>query len=511
MVTEGQPISRDDINALISYAQLKLKKTYSVGKWLKKFNDIRRDAYENLVSGETITDHRLLTSGPWCIWSGNDMQGFYSDVFWVGEEEEGRVIKCTCNSPWSPNKGGLLSTETGAPGGWNGVRYKDPGLKKAKWEIKLGGDRPARFTLKALAELINLDSVIGALPSVTVDSNIPGLTHNVVNPDGVITYQPTCSVWFASDGIIPPGDYYIRMTVTDPVFSYYMDTLLTGYEYAVEGFAQIPHGGIHDSKRVIKMEAPAKPGEDELPFGIYIYQVYPRNPGPPPWKYRLEVGGIHYWQVTGSPTGRWFAKTQPINSREVQLQAYINPNTPPKPGPWAGPIYDFYRSINPAKEASKSQNPKIVNATPAVTYRIAYHNVQRDTDPVLPFSGYQWPFWYIRKVIVRKLPRVDPKSKIASQEAGPVEFSLGCFRNGVYEPFPGGGGSVDHGGAILDVYWPVFHQSPLVYQCSERLAIYAYVSWEHGRFGGTTWQNDITFPILAAHYNDTMKMLQLIE
>jgi hypothetical protein len=502
MVTEGQPISGDEVNALVAYAQTKLKKTYS-GKWLKKLNDIRRDAYEKL-SG--IDHYKLITSGPWGVLGGsNNLAGDYTDVFWIGPREEGRIIKSKSSGfTWLYNSYGS--------GGYNGVNYHNPNQKSARWEFWIGGDEGVIVRAGdhgiagiAVATVENYDKPpTTSPPSISVYTNIPGLNHSIVYVSG---FPDTYELRFNCDSKSAPGFYYIEITITDAIYSLQLDQLKFGIEVAVESTQQTPHGGINDYEKIVRMDAPKTPvaGVDldvPLPFGVFCYVWDSVKQSLKPY-HKLTTD---MWTVTGS-VGRWFAKTQPIRSREVQLQAYINPNTPPPPGPWYGPITDLYRTINPAKEESKATNPKILNATPAITYRIACHNCQRDTDPLLPFNGYQNPFWYIRKAVVRKLPVVDPKTKIASQSSSAVPFSLGCFRNGVYEPFPDGASSVGPGGATLDVIWPVFHQSPLVYQCTERLAVFAYVSWELGRFG----QGDITFPVLAAHYNDTMNMLQLIE
>lgn len=92
--------------------------------------------------------------------------------------------------------------------------------------------------------------------------------------------------------------------------------------------------------------------------------------------------------------------------------------------------------------------------------------------------------------------------------SGATSCQIGCIRNGSFVSF----GTFTVGGAV-NVLWPIFTNSPLVYVCSARLDIQAMF------FGGGTTQPPTTppapwgaigWPLLASYYNDINTLLGLI-
>ena len=85
-----------------------------------------------------------------------------------------------------------------------------------------------------------------------------------------------------------------------------------------------------------------------------------------------------------------------------------------------------------------------------------------------------------------------------------IQVTIGCMRNGAFVAF-----GVYATGQTVQVLWPVFTSDALVYQASERVDIQA-VAIGVGAAGVSIGLGNVSHPIAAAFYTDTVKLLDFV-
>jgi len=106
--------------------------------------------------------------------------------------------------------------------------------------------------------------------------------------------------------------------------------------------------------------------------------------------------------------------------------------------------------------------------------------------------------WWIYSVAINRLGTLNAKGLNVPQ-SGAVSVTIGCIRNGAFVAF-----GTYSTGQTATVLWPVFTSDALVYQCSERVDIQAVAIQVISVGAG------VSYPIIAAYYNDTVACLGLI-
>lgn len=170
-------------------------------------------------------------------------------------------------------------------------------------------------------------------------------------------------------------------------------------------------------------------------------------------------------------------------------------------------------------------------------YSIPIYPHYRDTDSVSlkPSRFTYWsqfvapssqPYWFIYRVRLNRIVPEDHATpdQLTMSGANPlfpsINVELGCLRNGVFLSFgtwPTGdwvrvptGEQDDDGQPITTphVLWPIFTQDALVYRAAERVDVQAELCAlpDQNTFGPA-----VGWPMVAAHYNDTLALLGLFQ
>lgn len=95
--------------------------------------------------------------------------------------------------------------------------------------------------------------------------------------------------------------------------------------------------------------------------------------------------------------------------------------------------------------------------------------------------------------------------------AAQVQVTIGCIRNGSFISF-----GTFNTGQTINVLWPIFTSDALVYQCSERIDVQAVAikspttTGIMGQIVFNSPDEQTSFPMAAAYYNDTESILNLL-
>lgn len=108
------------------------------------------------------------------------------------------------------------------------------------------------------------------------------------------------------------------------------------------------------------------------------------------------------------------------------------------------------------------------------------------------------PNWWIYRVALNRIPQHKTKEP---PPAGTVSVTIGCIRNGSFVAF-----GTYNTGTIFTAMWPVFIAEALAYQASEMVDIQAEFITCGSSYG--SW-GAISYPIMAAHINDLVTLMNL--
>jgi hypothetical protein len=130
-----------------------------------------------------------------------------------------------------------------------------------------------------------------------------------------------------------------------------------------------------------------------------------------------------------------------------------------------------------------------------------------NADPSFPSGGHtvQFPFsfqpqgWWIYRVALNRIPQ---KKSRTTPPTVPVSVTLGCVRSGSFVAF-----GTYNTGQIIDAMWPIFTNTALAYQCSERVDVQAEIVTCGLAY--STWGN-VSYPMAAAYINDMNAILPLL-
>jgi hypothetical protein len=150
----------------------------------------------------------------------------------------------------------------------------------------------------------------------------------------------------------------------------------------------------------------------------------------------------------------------------------------------------------------------LAQVNPALDYRLPAIYVRRSTDspnlikltplPIYPNGGTVPEFMTVRRVRVRRVLTTTNGVRPAG-ELPALPVKLGCIRNGAFSSFVTLTIPANQMEAQAEASWPDFTQDSLAYECAERVYVDADVIMPNTLTEGTA----VTYPILAAHYNDT--------
>jgi hypothetical protein len=128
-------------------------------------------------------------------------------------------------------------------------------------------------------------------------------------------------------------------------------------------------------------------------------------------------------------------------------------------------------------------------------------------------AGFNPRGWWIYRVTINRL--ASPGGVVSAGGGGVgagsggsgaggnnVAVRIGCYRNGAFVLF-----GTYFTGSSFAAMWPVFTNTPLVYQCAERVDVQpTIISCGNSFSSGAA----VAYPVAAAFYNDTEALLNLI-
>lgn len=557
-VTPGNPITATQMLALQNLANaapgLAGKPYNFTTGWLTELNRLRANL-------PTMAGYNGHVSGPW---PAQSLSTIFGSIYYIdGELNYGTLS--------SANEVSFYFADTPAAGltrrvslvQFSGVQSHDPALlgtfppygSTLNVKIKIGGTRPVRFQ-GAFLFLCATELAGGISGSVETDfpgaSFAPGPVHGFPGETQKFESAPI-------DAVIAPGEYYFRANITGGQFQY--PFILVGncpgisiknywvkLSTAADGPVVTP--GIHTSLEVFKINASIV--TSGLGFGIHslnrfgqwftsgtVYEsdiaglwlakttmigTLPDLKAWMPWNPLVETG-----ELRGTPTGTPHEdRTQPAegvlitraNSTAVTAGNYIRGGSAYHYALHNGTTGSSVPPTWPAKAGAAVNDGGVVwkcmGANLPATARkfslTAYPNYKEGDPAHLKPQRYDfWPFFsdpffqpyfWIYRIRLNRLRVItdDQREMEAVDLPDPIEVRLGCWRNGSFHQF-----GVYQTGEWIEAMWPIFTQDALVYQAAERVDIQASLCPTSPVFSPT-----IGYPILAAHYNDTEALLNLL-
>lgn len=417
-------------------------------------------------------------------------------------------------------------------------------------KIKIGGNVPVRFQGRLQFQI----DISGASAAATVETDFPAsFSNEVVGPGTQILRTDVLDVTVA------PGTYTFHANISGGGTFHYpflFDRFTEPYRYikisALVGTPTVTPG-VHTSLEVFKIVASPPAADSGLAFGVYSQDSFGRwYTGGTNWV--ATIAGLWVaktamistlpdltawlpWNPlvisgpnTGLPTGETphEQRTQPAegtfilrnNSTVVAAGNYVlgggayhyasaagitgaaPPDWPTQPG----------QSVADGSVIWKCMGANL--PAPARKFGLPCYPCYRENDPLAlrPHHYQFWPQWagpeqqpyfWIYRIRVNRLraETADQSQMDAVALPDPVDVRIGCLRNGSFHQF-----GVYQTGQWIEALWPVFTQDALVYQCDERVDIQATLCPTTPEFGPA-----VNYPILAAHYNDTEALLNLLS
>jgi len=365
--------------------------------------------------------------------------------------------------------------------------------------IKVGGTEDVRFRGRVR---FFIDTTSGS-PNASVTTDFPGISSWAF--DGSSTVVPNSYVSNYIDTTLSPGEYSFACSTSGTSWMHYPyvgdaltesgDAIGTGLKpiLTVTAGTPVAANGLHTSLDVWVVHCTAPSGPDQGAFGIWSYA--PRL-GEAIWVNQ----GI---DLVASVDGFWVCKTRPIsgigNPTAWMPWNPLETSGVDKGIPTGDPIAETTEiptSVSGViqSEAKWYSMPRYPYEKEGATGRLAADHFEfwdAFSDPA------EQPHWWIRRICINRiLGATADQDTIDNDDSISVE--VGCIRSGDFVSF-----GTFTTASQTDVLWPIFTQDRLVYQASELVDIQAEILQ-----GFPTIGNGVSFPILAAHYNDTEAILE---